>query len=380
MHMIDKTITAVELYYGMESSKKLKIAEIKGEVVDIEIKAKILSMSKREIQNDKGPLTYHYGLVGDETGVIPFTAWSIPGTVRDNDVYLISKCYTKSYKDKLRLYFDARTEFKLLTEILEVKRTYKYYEIKDLDMKDKFITVEGLLTSENKREYEKEGEKKEVFQYILKDQTGTVPISSFGRKLEQGKYARIEGVRLDEFNGYYRLNMSDKAKVEYLNVELKENDNIQDISTLKGAVGGITISGFVINMGEKSGLVVRCSECNQRVDDVRCADHPDAKLIYDIFAYFTVDDGTDYLQVNAGYEALKNIIKISREYLDNPQRPPLKKEVKEKVEIALVHNALKIKGNLRINNMGLSMRSSEVSYVTNNDISYLKNEIKGVQN
>ena len=59
--------------------------------------------------------------------------------------------------------------------------------------------------------------------------------------------------------------MSDKAKVEYLNVELKENDNIQDISTLKGAVGGITISGFVINMGEKSGLVVRCSECNQRV-------------------------------------------------------------------------------------------------------------------
>ena len=247
-------------------------------------------------------------------------------------------------------------------------------------MKDKFITVEGLLTSENKREYEKEGEKKEVFQYILKDQTGTVPISSFGRKLEQGKYARIEGVRLDEFNGYYRLNMSDKAKVEYLNVELKENDNIQDISTLKGAVGGITISGFVINMGEKSGLVVRCSECNQRVDDVRCADHPDAKLIYDIFAYFTVDDGTDYLQVNAGYEALKNIINISREYLDNPQRPPLKKEVKEKVEIALVHNALKIKGNLRINNMGLSMRSSEVSYVTNNDISYLKNEIKGVQN
>ncbi len=103
-------------------------------------------------------------------------------------------------------------------------------------------------------------------------------------------------------------------------------------------------------------------------------------MIYDIFAYFTVDDGTDYLQVNAGYEALKNIIKIPREYLDNPQRPPLKKEVKEKVEIALVHNALKIKGNLRINNMGLSMRSSEVSYVTNNDISYLKNEIKGVQN
>ncbi len=362
----------------MESSKKLKIAEIKGEVVDIEIKAKILSMSKREIQNDKGPLTYHYGLVGDETGVMPFTAWSLPDTVRDNDVYLISKCYTKSYKDKLRLYFDVRTEFKFLNEEMDVKRSYKYYEIKNLDLKDRFIAVEGLLTSENKREYEKDGEKREVYQYILKDQSGTVPISSFGRKLEPGKYARIEGVRLDEFNGYYRLNMSDKANVEYLNVELNEAEVIQDISSLKGAVGGITASGFVINMGEKSGLIVRCSECNQKVDDVRCADHPDSKLNYDVFAYFTIDDGTGYLQVNAGYEALKNIIKVTREYLDNPQRPPLKKEVKEKIEVALVHNALKIKGNLRINNMGLSLRSTEVGYVTDKDVSNFKNQIKEV--
>ncbi|MHB1440366.1 MAG: replication protein A [Cuniculiplasma sp.] len=364
----------------MESSKNLKIAEIKGEVMEINVKAKILSLSKREVQSAKGPLTYHYGLIGDETGVMPFTAWSFPTTVRENDVYEISKCYTKSYKEKLRIYFDNRTEFKLLTETMEVKRTYKYYEIKDLNLNDKFVTVEGLVTSENRREYEKDGEKREVFQYILKDQTATIPLSSFGKKLEAGKYARIEGARLDEFNGYYRLNMSDKANVEYINIDLKDEEKIMDIVNLRGAVGGITVTGFIINMGEKSGLVVRCSECNLKVDDIRCSDHPEAPLKYDTFAYFTIDDGTDYLQVSAGFEALKEIANINREYLDNPQRPPLKKEVKEKIESALTHHALKIKGNLRINNMGISLRSTEISAITEDLVKSLKSEINGGSN
>jgi replication factor A1 len=364
----------------MEISKTKKIAEINSEMLEISLKAKILSISKRETQNSKGPLTYFYGLIGDETGVFPFTAWSMPTTVRESDVYEISKCYTKSFKEKLRIYFDNRTEFKFLNEEMDVKRTYKYFEIKDLDLKEKFVTVEGLLQSENIREYEKDGEKRKVFQYILKDQSATIPLSSFGMQLETGKYARIEGARLDEFNGYYRLNISDKAKVEYLKVDLNELDHISHIGDLKSPIGGIKVSGFIISMGEKSGLIARCAECKQKIDDIRCADHPEAKLIFDIFCYFTIDDGTDYLQVSAGYDALKNVTNISQDYLNNEKRPPLKREVKEKLNENLLHHVLVIKGNLKLSVMGLTLRSTEVSFLGDKEIVELKSNLEEVIN
>jgi Single-stranded DNA-binding replication protein A (RPA), large (70 kD) subunit and related ssDNA-binding proteins len=140
-------------YYNlMESAKRMKVAEIAGEVSDIGMKVKLLSISLREVQGSKGPVSYHYGLLGDETGVIPFTAWSVPATVREKDVYEISKCYTKSYREKLRVYFDARTEFKLINEPMEVKRVYKFYNLKDLNINDKFVSVEGTLSGELKKE------------------------------------------------------------------------------------------------------------------------------------------------------------------------------------------------------------------------------------
>ncbi len=359
----------------MESSKRLTVGEIKGEVNDIEMKVKILSISKREAEGSKGPITYHYGLLGDETGVMAYTAWALPSTIRELDVYDITKCYTKSYKDKLRVYFDNRTEFKFLNEPLEVKRVYKFYNLKDLNMSDKFVTVEGVLESEAKREYEKDGVKKAVFQYVLHDSKSSIALSSFGRQLKNGKYAKIEGARLDEFNGYYRLNISDKANVEYPEIELPKSSPISYISDVKSPIGGITITGFALNIGEKSGLFAKCSQCNQRVDDIRCYDHPESPLIYDIFAYFTVDDGTDFIQVSAGLDALGELAGITKEFLNDPKKPPLKREIKEKISTNIMHHALRISGNLRNGNNGLTLRSTQIKIIQKEDIVEL-NQIK----
>ncbi len=356
----------------MESSKKLNVAEITGEINGIELKAKILSISEREVEGAKGTTSYHYGLLGDETGVMPYTAWSMPATVRENDVYDISKCYTKSYKEKIRLYFDARTEFKLLSEPLEVKRTYKFYSIKDLNMKDKFVTVEGTLNGEIKKEYEKDGQKKELYNYTLSENRASIQLTSFGRRLQDGKYAKIEGARLDEFNGYYRLSISDKASVEYLPVDISKESSISFISELKAPIGGVTLTGFALNLGEKSGLIARCSECNLKIDDIRCADHPESPLKYDIFAYFTIDDGTDYIQVSGGYEAFGPISGITQEYLQNTTKPPLKKEVKEKLSKIILHHALRVKGNLKNSTMGLGLRATEVKVIDKSDLAELK--------
>ncbi|MGP6206944.1 hypothetical protein ACNF42_02775 [Cuniculiplasma sp. SKW3] len=352
----------------MPEEKLTKISDINGDILELNIKAKILSISSKETETSKGKLIYHYGLLGDDTGVLPYTAWSIPSTVREKDVYEIRRCYSKTFKDKVRIYFDQKTEFKFLTENMEVKRSYRYYSIKDLNIRDKFVTVEGILKDERVRDYEKDGEKKKIYQYTLKDQTGSIGLSSFGMQLKTGKGVRLEGARLDEFNGYYRLNVSDKTGVEYITLQISEEPEFTYLRELKHPVGDVMISGFIISMGEKSGLISRCRECKKKVDDIRCPDHPESPLEYDIFVYFTVDDGTDYIQVSSGLEPLKKIIGIDETYLNNEKRPPLRKEVKDKLENSLMHNALVIRGNIRENTQGLSMKATEIRGLGKEDL------------
>ena len=337
-----------------------KIEELVKEETNITIKVKILSISQKEANTQRGKSVYYYGLLGDPTGVIPFTAWSMPTTVRDKDVYQISKCYTKKFNEKIRIYFDQGTEFKLIPEELEVKRTYRYYSIRDLSINDKYVTVEGLLSNEKEREYEKEGQKKAIYQYILKDQTGTIPLSSFGTKLPVGKGVRIEGAKLDTFNGYYRLNTYEKTGIENVNLKITEDPEYSYIKDVKTPVGGIKVSGFIISMGEKSGLLTRCKECNTKLDDLRCADHPEAGVKYDVFIYFTLDDGTGYIQVNAGFDAISEITGITSEYLSNEKIPPLRNEINGRIDRGLMHGAISINGNARMTEQGISFKAMRI--------------------
>jgi replication factor A1 len=343
----------------MESTIK-KIDELVKEETNITIKAKILSISQKEANTQRGKTVYYYGLLGDTTGVMPFTAWSMPTTVRDKDVYQITKCYTKMFNERIRIYFDQGTEFKLLTEEMEVKRTYRYYSIRDLSINDKYVTVEGMLSNEKEREYEKDGQKRTIFQYILRDQTGTIPLSSFGKKLPVGKGIRIEGAKLDLFNGYYRLNTYDKTDIEEVGLKLTEDSEYSYIRDVKTPVGGIKISGFIISFGEKSGLITRCSECNTKLDDIRCADHPEKGVKYDVFTYFTMDDGTGYMQVNAGFDAISELTGITQEYLSDEKVPPLKKEIRNRLDKGLMHGALSIHGNARMTEQGMSFKAMKI--------------------
>ena len=352
----------------MPEEKLTKISDINGDIMELNIKAKILSISSKETETSKGKLTYHYGLLGDDTGVLPYTAWSIPQTVREKDVYEIKRCYSKTFKDKVRIYFDQKTEFKFLTDDIEVKRSYRYYSIKDLNIKDKFVTVEGVLKDEKVKDYEKDGETRKIYQYMLRDQTGAIGVSSFGMPLKTGKGVRLEGARLDEFNGYYRLNVSDKTGIEYVNLQISDEPEFTYLKELKHPVGDVMVSGFIISMGDKSGLISRCRECKKKVDDIRCPDHPDIPLEYDVFVYFTIDDGTDYIQVSSGLDPIKNLTGIDQQYLNNDKRPPLRKEVKDKIESNLMNSALVIRGNVRENTQGLSLKATQITRVSKEDL------------
>lgn len=360
----------------MQNTKYTPIDEIKKELTDITIRGRILSKSKRETTTQKGPLVYFYGLIGDETGVLPYTAWYLPDTVVEKSSYIIKGAYSKIFKDKVRLYFDRRAVFTLIPDQIEVKREYRKYKIRDISMKDRFVSVEGVVESQDERGYtSKDGEQKKLYRYVIRDNTGWIGITSFNTRLEVGKAYEIEGARVDEFNGYYSLSLFGSSKISEISYNLNEKPGISLISEIENPVGGLRITGFPVSSGDRSGLVTRCPECRKLVDDLRCPDHPEKELELDIYLSFTIDDGSGYIMVNAGFDALKEILEKDDSYLKNREKPPLKRDVSKMLEEKVLSRALEIQGNTRNTTRGIAFRALKILPITESTVK----EIQSIQ-
>lgn len=346
-----------------------KIEDIKEEKKELELKAKILSLNQRETKSERGEGVYFYGLLGDETGTIPFTAWTFPPTVRAGDVVNLKNVNSKEYNGRIRLYVDSKSEVILRAEEnIEVKRSYKDYKIKDLTTKDMFVAVEGVLSEIMAKDFEKEGNVTKIYYGTLEDDTGKIRISSFGKALEGNKAVRIEGAKVSEYNGRLRLSINDKAKVSDSSIVVTQSEKPLLISEASSPIGGITIRGFAITLGDKSGLRMRCSVCKKTIEDIHCPEHPTDSYYYDLFAYFTVSDGSGYMQCTAGSSALLPIIGMGESDLDVNNSRLMKKDVFNKMKEAIFGKPLVITGDFVNTQMGLSFRSSSIRPLTMDDV------------
>lgn len=347
------------------------VESIKGEEKNLDLKIKIINVDKRTTKSDRGENTYYYGLLGDSTGTMFFTAWSFNPNVQNGDVLELKNCYTKEFNGSLRLYIDNKSEIILMPgEDMEVHRSFREVKIRDLTAKDSFVAVQGKLSEVKSKEYEKDGEKRELYYGSLGDETGKIRVSSFGRPLPDGKGVRIEGARVSEYKGRLRLSINDKTKIEEVSVTLPES-RFYNVSDLNAPVGGVTFSGFIITLGEKSGLKLRCSECRKSIEDVRCPDHPTAPFTYDLFAYFTLSDGTGYLQCTSGRFPLMELIGMKEEELDPSNSTLTKRDVYNRIRDKLHGKPYMVEGDLVEGNNGLAMRVSRLSQVTSETVKTL---------
>lgn len=323
--------------------------------------AKIVSLQQRKIKNDKGETVYFYGILGDETGTISFTAWTFPNTIQAGDVVEIKNCSTREYNNVNRVYIDARSEVVLRPgEDMEVKRTFKELKIKDLKLTDPYVSLDGKISNVRQREMDRDGEKVQLFSADLEDDTARIRLTSFGKSLKEGETVRIEGARVSEYNGRLRLTINDKTRVMPAKLSYEIGRRIVSISDVTGPIGGITVQGYAVSLGQKSGLVMRCSECNQRLDDIRCPDHPSAPFAYDMFAYFTLDDGTGHIQCTGGKYALLPLLGIPEDQFVPSNTAISRRSIQASLEEHLPGKAFIIEGDVVKSQIGLSVRMNSI--------------------
>ncbi|MCL5731243.1 MAG: replication factor A [Candidatus Thermoplasmatota archaeon] len=343
----------------------VKIADIREPSTSVNILAKIVSLREAKSSRNGSESIYHYGILGDETGTIQFTAWSFPSSVREGDIVELRNCSARIYNDRIRITVGSGSEVVLMPEgKMEVKRTYEERAIKDLKTSDPYVTVTGVITGVSSRETEIKGEKVTLYSGFIDDGTARVRISSFGVPLKEGLRASLRGARVTEFNG--RLSLTVGRQTEILEasepeIQMSRNHLIWEVTS---PVGNVSFSGIPVFVGERSGIVTKCSECGRFTDAEGCRDHPDAEKVMDLSCYFTLEDGTGSMSCYLEGDTLKEFLGFSG---DLNSADPV--EIHQLVVKSLECIPVRVTGDLSIRNESMRMRVHSIGKITDMEIS-----------
>ncbi|GGM67772.1 replication protein A [Thermogymnomonas acidicola] len=348
---------------------QVKIGDIKAATENVDVRVKVLSLNQRELHNQRGDSIYFSGIVGDDTGTISFTAWTFPSAIRPGDVIDINNAYVKEFNGKLRLYVDSRSEVILRPkDEIEVRRSYREFKVKDLNTRDAYVSVKGRVSGIRVTEQERDGQKVTIYSGYLEDETGRVRLTSFDVPLVEGGVYQFEGARVSEYNGILRVTVQNRTRVSQVTEEISMGKRYYSISELNDSIGGITLTGFAVTVGEKSGIIYRCSVCNRVIEEVRCPDHPIDVPKMDIFAYFTLDDGTGTVQCTCGRQVLMPLLGLTDADLDFTKSRLDTRTISGRIEAALLGRAISVEGDLTKGTNGLTLRARSISYISKDDL------------
>lgn len=347
-----------------DSVKRLKISELAPGTQNVDILVSVVSLQRRELKNERGESVYYYGILGDDTGTISFTAWIFSPTVKIGDVVEIKKASVREYKGINRVYIDSGSEIIMHPgESMDVKRSYSQIKIKDLSTAQPYVTVEGQISSVREKELDRDGKKTMMYYGDLEDDTGKIRLSSFEKPLKEGTFIRMEGAKVSEYNGRLRITLGSRTEVTEIKPSFQVGERLYDIDDISSPIGGVTVNGFIVSLGQKSGLVMRCSVCNSKLDDIHCPNHPEALVVYDLFAYFTLDDGTGSIQCTGGKAALLSHLGFTQEEYTPENKKISRRLVSSLLQEKLLGRTVVIEGDVARNQSGISVRISSLNYV-----------------
>ena len=106
---------------------------------------------------------------------------------------------------------------------------------------------------------------------------------------------------------------------------------------------------------------------SKTIQDGSCPDHPDARRIEDVFAYFTIDDGTGSMQCSTGSDQLLSFLKIGREAITNADGKG-KDEIHAAIRNAIFGVPLIATGEFRRLKEDLSFRIETMKKVEKSDL------------
>src|SRR3989449_4396629 len=104
----------VKKHGGNPAHLSLGIAKTIRELVpgenSVNLLARIVSVNEKSIDSENGARTILYGILGDATATVPFTAWEpLPFEPARGDVVRVANAYTKEYRGQVQVNLGVRS-------------------------------------------------------------------------------------------------------------------------------------------------------------------------------------------------------------------------------------------------------------------------------
>jgi replication factor A1 len=301
--------------YGVSpvSPQKKMISEIRGDEKSIDLTAKIVRISKKDVAVNGQTKAVFTGILSDGSGSIRFTAWEedgIPEGLKPGDIIRINKAYCKSWQGRPEIHLGRYSTITPGKEedVAEGKKGEESLKIQDILSQRRTSTLIARVLEAERGDVEftrGEGkmEKKDVISGVLVDTTGKLRFSYWNPSttLERGDLVRISGGYLASWRGIPRLTLDEKDHIEKIEMDFPGLDALdQPRSTTLGVIfsegGGLDVSirGLIVELKENSGLIYRCTECRRVVNGPggRCVTHPEGKVGSDLRVKGIIDDST----------------------------------------------------------------------------------------
>ena len=298
------------------SSERILIVDLQPNVPSVNLLCRIININPKEITARGEKKKIFYGILGDESGTVSFTAWK-DFEIEKGNVVEISSAYTREWQGVTQINFGDRTKLEKTDEekLPESSFEPKEYKVKDLRSGLGAVELTVRILEANEREVEVDSQKKKVFSGIIGDETGKAQYTAWHDfKLKKGDVLKISGGYVKSWKGIPQLTFDEKATVEKLDDDKISNKNIKTQKILlhklvekRGALD-VEVEGTVIEIREGSGLVMRCPECNRVLQDDSCAIHGNVKGTSDIRIKLIIDDGTGTVSGIIGREATEKLL------------------------------------------------------------------------
>ncbi|KYK20704.1 hypothetical protein AYK25_08690 [Thermoplasmatales archaeon SM1-50] len=297
-------------------SERSLLVDLKPNQQSVHIVCRIVSVNPRDIIVKGESRKIFYGILGDESGTVQFTAWK-DFELEKGDLVEITNAYTKEWQGSLKVNFGDRTKVTKtdVSEIPEISlepRQYKIYELRG-GLGGVEVTIRILEIQE--REVEISGQRKKVFSGMIGDETGKAQFTAWHDfKLKEGNVVRITGGYVKSWKGIPQLTFDEKATVEKLDANKIAKKDIKtqkimlsELEERNGALD-IEVEGTVIEIRKGSGLVQRCPECNRVLQQGACSMHGVVDGKADMRMKLVLDDGAGSVSAIIGKELTEKLL------------------------------------------------------------------------
>jgi replication factor A1 len=345
------------------STERTLIVDLKPNVPSVHILARIVSINPREITVKGEQRTIHYGVLGDESGTVPFTAWK-DFEVSKGDVVDVTNAYTKEWQGTVKVNFGDRTRLTRAEDcaVPPLGAEPRVSKIKDLYGGQGGVEIIGRILDITERQVEASGQQKKVFSGLIGDETGKAQFTAWHDfHLTEGAVIKIAGGYVKTWKGIPQLTFDEKATVETVDGALipatemtAQKLTLADLVERTGALD-VEVEATVIEIRRGSGVVLRCPQCNRVLQEAGCSVHGAVEGVPDLRLKLTLDDGTGSVGAILGRELSEKLLGRDLASLQTSQ------EADKEVDTALFGHRLCVSGNALGDDFGVTIIAKDAA-------------------